>query len=192
MGTDSGITVTALPQVLGATVRGLSVDKGLTADVVRRIHDAWYQHQVLFFPQLHLTEPQHIALGSVFGELSAVSPAKDDYRNLKKIGPNGEIFVLDSAEKRADVWHSDVSFTKAPPIGSILSMKVCPDKGGDTLWSNQHTAYDALSPAIKALVDSLQAEHYAVNHYGDAPRMIHRVTIYSPGAVSAAEGQQAH
>lgn len=269
MNVTNALTVTPLPQSLGATVHGLDVRGVLSPDTVKALHDAWYRHQVLFFPQLNLTQEEHIAFGSVFGELSAVSPGKDDYRNLKKIGPKGEIFVLDAAERRADVWHSDVSFTRVPPIGSLLSMKVCPDKGGDTMWSNQYAAYDALSPALRSLVDRLEAEHgksttgssvhpvvlrhavtgrpslyvsrgftarivgltaiesegllallfrhceqpefqtrwkwhagdavlwdnrctmhYAVNDYGDAARVIHRVTIYSPGVVSAAAGAQ--
>jgi taurine dioxygenase len=268
MSQPHGIEVTPLPLALGAVVRGLDVAR-ITPDVARRLREAWHEHLVLFFPQLGLTDSQHIAFGQVFGDVTAISPARDDYRDLKRTGPNGEIFVLDAAERRADAWHSDVSFTRTPPIGSILSMQVCPDKGGDTLWTNQYAAYAALSPAVKALVDGLEAVHgrantgssvhpvvlthavtgrkalyvspgftsrivgisaiesdallamlhrhceqpefqlrwkwqagdaalwdnrctmhRAVNDYGDAARIIHRVTIYAPGVIAAARDAQ--
>jgi len=154
------LTVTPLPQALGATVTGLDVD-ALDDATTEQLRDAWHQHLVLFFPGLHLTEGQHVALGSVFGRLAATSGRDDDHRTHETRGPNGEILVLDGRRRqdRADTWHTDVTFTEHPPIGSLLSMQVCPEKGGDTLWSNQYAAYEGLSPAIRGLVDELEAVH---------------------------------
>lgn len=154
-------TITPLPQALGATVEGLDLSRGIDADTVRRLRAAWHENLVLFFPGLHLDEEQHVALGSVFGSLAATSKADDDYRDQQTAGPNGEILVLDAArpEARANAWHTDVTFTATPPIGALLSMKTCPDKGGDTIWSNQYAAYEALSPKIRELIDDLEAVH---------------------------------
>ena len=138
---------------------GLDLTRGITPSLAAELHDAWMQHQVLFFPQLNPTEAQHIALGSAFGDLAALSRSNDDYRKLRTGGPNNEIFILKSDEARAETWHSDVSFTAQPPIGSLAVLRVVPPRGGETLWSNQCAAYDALSPAIKALIDGLEAEH---------------------------------
>ena len=154
------LTVTPLPQALGATVTDLDVDR-LDDATVERLHQAWHENLVLLFPGLHLTEEQHIALGSVFGRLEATSGKDDDHRPQETRGPRGEILVLDGSrpQDRANAWHTDVTFTADPPIGSLLSMQVCPEKGGDTLWSNQYAAYESLSPAIRALVDGLDATH---------------------------------
>ncbi|MBM3347335.1 MAG: hypothetical protein FJY55_12675 [Betaproteobacteria bacterium] len=157
--TTPRLTIQPLKQSFGATVRGLDLGKGLTREVIAEIRAAWLEHQVLLFPGLNPTEAQHIALGSAFGGLAALSRAKDDNRNLRTGGPNNEIFILRSDEARAESWHSDVSFTAQPPIGSLAVLRVVPPRGGETLWSNQYAAYDALSPSIRTLIDGMQAEH---------------------------------
>jgi taurine dioxygenase len=154
-------TVTPLPQALGAVVEGLDLDGGLDDATVGRLRQAWFENQVLLFPGLKLSEAHHIALGSVFGSLAATSTADDDQRGHETRGPNGEVLVLDGSRPadRANAWHTDVTFTAHPPVGSLLSMQACPAKGGDTLWSSQYAAYEALSPAIRDLVDGLDAVH---------------------------------
>lgn len=151
--------ISPLPQSLGAVVEGLEPD-GLHA-ATDALRAAWREHLVLFFPKLGLTTEQHVALGSIFGSLAATSTAGDDYRSHERHGPGDEVLVLDGSRKedRANAWHTDVTFTPSPPIGSLLSMQVCPEKGGDTLWSSQYAAYEALSPAVRALVDGLEAVH---------------------------------
>ncbi len=155
------ITVTPLPQALGATVTGLDLRDGVTADMAEQLRAAWFENLVLFFPRLHLSQDHHVALGSVFGHLAATTIADDDLRPQETLGPNGEILVLDGSRRqdRADTWHTDVTFTAAPPIGSLLSMQTCPDKGGDTLWSNQYAAYESLAPSMRRFVDELEAVH---------------------------------
>jgi taurine dioxygenase len=237
------LDITPLPQALGASVTGLDLSDGVRDDDFARLHAAWLENLVLFFPGLHLTLDQHIELGSRFGRLAATTRGDDDYRNQTTLGPAGEVLVLDAAEPagRANAWHTDVTFTARPPKGSLLSMVVSPDKGGDTIWSNQYAAYEALHPALRDMLDGLSAVHgrpgltgstvhpmvvthpetgrralfvnrgwmlfdhcekpefstrwswragdaalwdnrvtmhYAVNDYGDATRIIHRVTIH--------------
>lgn len=155
------LDITPLPQALGATVTGLDLSGGVRDEDFARLHAAWLENLVLFFPGLHLTTEQHVELGGRFGELAVTSRDDDDYRNQPRTGPNDEILVLDAATPagRANAWHTDVTFTARPPKGSLLSMAVCPDKGGDTMWSNQYAAYEALHPAVRELVDGLSAVH---------------------------------
>lgn len=153
------LTIAPLPQSLGAVVTGLELRDGIGEGLVAELRAAWFAHLVLFFPAAHLTNDQHLALGRVFGDLAATSQKQDDYRAQRTFGPNGEILVLDSAETRANAWHTDVTFTETPPAGALLSMQSCPSRGGDTLWSNQYAAYEALSEPMKQLVGSLRAVH---------------------------------
>ncbi len=60
---------------------------------------------------------------------------------------------------KIDTWHSDMTFQRRPPLGSVLCGRVIPAVGGDTLWANMYAAYDALSAPIRGLLDGLQAEH---------------------------------
>lgn len=153
------LTIEPLPQALGARVTGLDPAAPIDAALEAELRAAWAEHLVLFFPGLGLTDEQHIRLGSVFGALAATSQSDDDYRTKDKRGPNGEILVLDGAKERANAWHTDVTFTAHPPIGSLLSMQVCPTRGGDTTWANQIAAYEALSTPVRAFLDGLTATH---------------------------------
>ncbi len=45
----------------------------------------------------------------------------------------------------ANLWHSGVSISPGPPVGSALYMERCPGWGGDTMWADMTAAYDALS-----------------------------------------------
>lgn len=152
------VRVTALPGALGATVTGLDVDR-LDRAAVDQLRAAWFENLVLFFPGIELNDEQHIRLGEVFGDLAATTQGTDDYRDQDTRGPHNEILVLDGEKTRANAWHTDVTFTAEPPLGSLLSMQVCPDKGGDTLWSNQYLAYETLHPGLRNLIDGLDAVH---------------------------------
>ena len=155
------LDITPLPQALGARVTGLDLSDGVRDEDFARLHAAWLENLVLFFPGLHLTMDQHIELGSRFGRLAATTRGDDDFRNQTTLGPAGEVLVLDAAEPagRANAWHTDVTFTARPPKGSLLSMVVSPDKGGDTIWSNQYAAYESLHPAVRDMLDGLSAVH---------------------------------
>jgi taurine dioxygenase len=70
--------------------------------------------------------------------------------------------VLESDAKRpyvADRWHSDVTFEKCPPLGSILRAVAVPETGGDTMWANMYAAHDALSDTMQRLLSGLTAFH---------------------------------
>jgi taurine dioxygenase len=44
-------------------------------------------------------------------------------------------------------------------MGALLSAKLLPPSGGDTLWSSGVAAFEALSPAFQRLLTGLTAEH---------------------------------
>ena len=48
-----------------------------------------------------------------------------------------------------------------PPQATLLYGNVIPPVGGDTLFANQYDAWDALSPAMKALLQDKQGIHSA-------------------------------
>ena len=69
-----------------------------------------------------------------------------------------------------EVWHSDVSCDKEPPMGSILRIEQVPTSGGDTLFASVYAAYEALSDRMQRLLGDLTAVHdgqqYYVGRYG--------------------------
>lgn len=61
------------------------------------------------------------------------------------------------------LWHSDVTYEVQPPSYTSLKLLTGPPRGGggDTLWSSQYAAYDALSPFMQTYLKSLTALHSA-------------------------------
>lgn len=154
-GSTDSFEVQPLSGALGAEVRGVALGRIGDEDWAR-LRALWLEHLVLFFPEQHLDHDEHVALGRRFGEIEIhpfIPKVSDRYP---------QIVVLDSDKgARADTWHTDVTFSATPPMASILSMKVCPSRGGDTLWTNQYLAYETLSAPMRDLVDGLTAVHTA-------------------------------
>jgi taurine dioxygenase len=145
---------------LGAEVSGIDLREPLAPEVQKELHDGWMEHLVLFFRDQPVSRDQHKDFARHFGELHVhpvLQPLKDE--------GHPEIVVLESDEKRkfvAEKWHSDVTFQRVPPMGSILHGVKVPDAGGDTMWANMYAAYEALSDTMQRLLSGLRA----VNHGG--------------------------
>ncbi len=141
---------------IGATASGIDLSGPVDAASVAAIRAGLDEHGVLFFPgQPKLTAERHIALGRQFGEVE-ISPFQTPE------SPTPEIMVLDQTQPKgqgADHWHADSTFFERPPMGSILQAHVMPAVGGDTCFSSMYAAYDALSPAVRLLLDGLTARH---------------------------------
>jgi taurine dioxygenase len=151
------IRVEPLAGALGAEVSGLDLTKPLDAGAIDEIRRAWLAHQVLFFRDQPLSVDEHKAFARRFAELH-VHPV------LQQMADQGhpEIVVLESDAKRpyvAERWHSDVTFEREPPLGSILRAVEVPSVGGDTMWASMTAAYDALSEPMKLVLGGLFALH---------------------------------
>lgn len=145
--------VSEVSGALGAEVRGVPLGE-LTDSDFAVVRELLLTHLVLFFPDAAgLDAEAHKAFGRRFGELE-VHPF------LPKVPGHEEMVVLDSDQGvRADVWHTDVTFSPSPPIASVLQLVECPRAGGDTMWSNQYLAYEALSVPVREMLDGLTAVH---------------------------------
>ena len=151
------IRVEPLAGALGAEVSGVDLAKPLEPAVIAEIRQAWLAHQVLFYRDQPLSIDEHKAFARRFGELH-IHPV------LQQMADQGhpEIVVLESDARRpvvADRWHSDVTFEREPPLGSILRAVEVPEAGGDTMWASMTAAYDALSAPMQRALEGLRAMH---------------------------------
>jgi alpha-ketoglutarate-dependent taurine dioxygenase len=159
--------ITPLSATIGAQIRGVDLKQALDDRTVAEIRDALLKHKVVFFPTQHLSPAEHVAFGRYFGEVTPAHPV------IPGIDGYPEVFELDYT-KMADLreqyaatadrydgvgWHTDVTFVERPPLGSILNAKVIPAAGGDTMFSDQHAAYEALSEPLKQFLGTLTAVH---------------------------------
>jgi taurine dioxygenase len=141
-----------LTRHIGAEVTGLDLRRPPSDEEVAEIRRGLLDHLVLFFRDQEITDEQHLAFAERFGTLNE-PPMKTS---------TGAIHVLDQKEPKGeggDSWHSDNTFMRVPPMGSLLRAVILPDVGGDTLWANMYLAYDSLPRSIQRLCDELEAEH---------------------------------
>ena len=150
------IQVRRLTPGCGALISGVDLSQDLGNQQFEEIHDALMQHCVIFFRDQHLTIEQHKDFGRRFGALHV-------HPNAPQLVPeHPEILVIKADENSTRVagesWHSDVSCDPEPPMGSILYIHQAPD-GGDTMFANMYSAYEALSEPMKAMLGGLTAVH---------------------------------
>lgn len=146
---------------IGARVHDLDLTTA-TDQQIAAVRAALVAHKVLFFSGQTLVPDSQVQLGNRIGQLTAshpVVPGLDD--------AHPEIYALDSADNGfADVWHTDVTFVRRPPLGSILRAVVLPPTGGDTTWADAQLAYESLSAPVRDLVDGLTAVHDGSREFG--------------------------
>jgi taurine dioxygenase len=157
---------------LGAEVRGLSADR-LDEAIAQQLMDALATHLVLILPGLEPTVEQFRDIGALFGELEV-------HPYIPKVDEAiPEVVELDSeVSPKADLWHTDVSFSESPPIAALLHMVDGPEFGGDTMWINTLDVYDTLSAPLKAMLDGLTCTH---NDARGALSAEHPVVRVQPG-----------
>lgn len=138
---------------LGVEVRGLDLetidDPGL--DTLREL---LHEHLVVFVPDQRLSVRAQHRLGEALGEIVANSytPPVDPAFPGVTVHRSVDGYV-------ADVWHSDGQPRDAPIKYTVFSMITAPSRGGGTMWSNQHRAYERLSAPLRDLLDGLTALH---------------------------------
>jgi len=150
------LTVDKLTPVIGAEIAGIDLARPLSDRQFVEIQRALAENLVIFFREQTLTAEQHLAFGRLFGDLH-LHPAAPHEKGMPELMT---IYAdKDSPRANGEGWHSDVSCDLEPPMGTILYIKQCPPKGGDTLFANMYAAYEALSDRMKTYLDGLRAVH---------------------------------
>ena len=165
IGTDIGTDIDVVPsgQACGATVRGVDLTQTLEASTVAALRAAWLEHHVLVFPEQPIDDDDlegfTVAFGG-FGEDPYIAPIP---------GREHVIAVRRSADETsplfAENWHSDWSFQERPPAGTCLRSVVVPPTGGNTLFANQHAAFEAMPAELRARYEGRLAIHSARGGY---------------------------
>src|SRR5438067_9839888 len=150
------ISIDKLTPIIGAEVGGVDLAGTLGNQTIDEIHRALAENSVIFFRDQHLSQDQHLAFGRLFGDLHIhpAAPAEPSHPELMVIHAD-----KDSPRANGDGWHTDVSCDPEPPMGSILYIRQCPPKGGDTLFASMYAAYDALSDRMKTYLEGMTAFH---------------------------------
>jgi taurine dioxygenase len=149
------LEVTPVTRSFGAIVSGVDLSKDLAESAVAQLSLLLVERKVLFFRNQPLTPQAQRDFAARFGTLHVhpIYPVLPDLPEILLLD-NHELFLPDN-----DNWHTDVTFSKTPPLAGILAAKRIPPIGGDTLWSDSTAAYEALSEPLRRFLDGLTAQH---------------------------------
>jgi taurine dioxygenase len=154
-----GLRVEPSGQACGARVTGVDLKEPLGAEIIAEIRAAWLQHHVLAFPGQWLDDDQlerfTLCFGN-FGEDPFFAPIRGREHIAAIRREADELSPL-----FAENWHTDWSFQARPPSGTCLNAVDIPPVGGDTLYANQHLAWEALPASRQAELADLIAVHSA-------------------------------
>ena len=183
------LTIRRVAGALGAEISGVDLSQDLPDEVIAEIRDALVEHQVIFFRDQRLTPERQVAFGRRFGPLNIHPYVK---------GMESHPEVMEVLKEPADKtnfgggWHSDMSFLERPAIGSILYAVELPEWGGDTLFSSQVAAYEALSAGMKATLEGLRAVHSAGREYSAQGHSAQKRASMSVVEAEGAVGEYVH
>jgi taurine dioxygenase len=137
-----------------------------------RLYAAWLTYGVLRVRDQAITEDELQSFSAKFGPLEEIpmgrmpeserAKIKNRYvTQLSNIFHNGKpIGGLGNAEAS---WHSDMTYVETPPPASILLAIEIPATGGDTYFSDQQAALDAIPGALKTRLQTLTIKHNAAH-----------------------------
>lgn len=185
----------------GALVeRGLDITQLLEdAELADKLLKTWRNYGGLLVLRglTELTPGQLAALSGIFGELE---PQLDDSKKqyqvdgvpcVMRLGntrdSSGTLTAVLAKDpplpqsgspqyreaERVPVWHTDSTYRKTPPIGSLLYCKQAPPEGAATCFADMHGAHDALDEATHTRLEGLECVCSLAHH--DA-----KVHSYSP------------
>ena len=164
-------------------------------------YDLWVRHGGLIAvrgPDLAATSPEQLMTWSgVFGTVEDVMlTARDDVMlpgfpilrigntkdeagkpkaSLAKVPPlESDSDIQYNPDSRRPVWHTDSTFRKRPPIGSVFHCRLAPPIGAETLFADTRAAFAGLDEATKTKLKRLEAVCSLAHHDK-------KISLYSPG-----------
>lgn len=140
-----------LAGALGAEARGIDL-RTIGEREWKEIHAAFLKYSVLVFRDQKFEPDDLMRFGTRFGE-----PCFYPFVS----GIEGYPYIFEVVKEETETvnfggnWHSDTTYLGEPPLATLLYALETPSHGGDTLFANAYAAYEALSPAMRAVVDGL-------------------------------------
>ena len=160
-----GFEVELLCGAGGAEIAGVDASRPLGAEVVAELRRALAAHCVIFLRDQDLTPEQQKAFARHFGPLAQTPFIRplEGHPEMMRI-----VREADETKKQnfGGRWHSDMTFSPEPVLGTCLYARESPAVGGDTIWTNQMLAFEALSPALQRTLEGLRVMHSAKRSYG--------------------------
>lgn len=160
-----------LTGVLGAQATEIDLIN-LDENEIADLHEAICVHQVVVIPDQSLSPEEQTEFSHLLGPYSPVPfvepiPGYPEVIKVIKKESESEAFNF------GGVWHSDFSFLEIPPAFTVLHALDVPITGGDTVWTSNSAAYDALDEKTKERFESITCIHSASASYSPKQQTLH-------------------
>ena len=148
----AGLTLEPLSPSIGTVIHGIDLANP-TDEQIQQVWRQFLARKVVFFrDQGHITRDEHVALGKRFADIGLAFGRQQSLAGNNSPAEYPEILKLYADETNAFSaanWHSDVTWSNQPPLGSILLSRKSPPFGGDTMFVDCYALWDGLSPVLK-------------------------------------------
>jgi len=121
-----------------------------------QVYQAWYQNGVIFLPKQRLSPDDHLRVAARFGELAPVHPFFPHVTDAPQISM---IETVRGKPPLESFWHTDLTWQKRPSKASLLHAQHLPQVGGDTIWCDMRSVFNALPEAEKQYLRALKTIH---------------------------------
>jgi taurine dioxygenase len=142
-----------LSGAVGAEILGVDLVGKISDALIADIRKVWLENGVVFFRDQNMTMDQFQSFAQRFGEIV-------EYPFVKGIPGHPMIIpVLKLPHERNNfggIWHTDTTYLQTPPMATMLIAEELPPYGGDTLFSSNYAAYEALSPDLQRVLQGLR------------------------------------
>ena len=163
------LTVTPIDGCIGARVTGLNLHEPLDDATLADLKAAWVEHKVLVLPDQDISDEEHVAFATRFGEL------EEHHQKIIKDSSLPQIFKVSNVDENNQVrppdsdvmsqllltkiWHTDSSFRENPCMGSILRGLEVVKEGGQTCFTNMEAVLAALPAGLLARIEGKRCRH---------------------------------
>ena len=159
------INVKPITGNIGAEIYGVDLNREISENQFLEIKSAFFLYGVIFFRNQKLSPDKEIDFAKKWGKINI-------NRFFTNVEGYPEIAMVlkepDQKKNIGSIWHADHSYDVKPAMGSILFAHEVPNKGGDTLFSCMHSAYEGLSDCLKSKLSKMKARHSSRHVFGPA------------------------
>jgi len=160
------IKIEPVHPAVGARLTGVDLRDPIGPDAADELREAFTRHAVLCLPGQEIEARHQVEFAAVFGPVDADDRRMDDPNKqqsrpgvmyVSNIREDGKLIgVLPDGEMH---FHSDGMHRDRPYRATTLYAIKVPSQGGDTMFSSQAAAYEALPADMRRRLDRLRGKH---------------------------------
>ena len=157
----AAFAVQRLSPALGAEILGVDLRDPISDSLKQKFLDTWHEHLVILLRNQILDEDSQVRFAETFGAPAKVTSGRafsmkhPSVMLISNIREDGKpIGALPDGEMH---FHSDQCHQETPAKATLLFAIEVPSKGGNTLFANAYSAYEALPEDLKQRITGRRA-----------------------------------